>query len=520
MRVLIFHGYLLRGTGSNVYNAELAQALAAHGHDVHLFSQDRQAAELDWVDRVGTWQAGRLTVQPTAAGRGRPPRRGGVTAYRPEIADLLPVYVYDRYDGFEVKTFPQLSGAELERYLSLNVAAVEDVTRLVGGFDAALANHLVMGPVILARAGLQFAAKIHGSDLSYTVRPHPERFVPYAREGMAAASAALVGSRHTAEDLWQTVSMPGLREKTRLGPPGLDPELFAPRSRSAAERELKELAAALAEQARSEPASLEARQFGRDPAAAATALEWFAEAQGERVIFVGKLLVNKGIDLLLAAWPLVVARHPDVRLLIAGFGAFAEPAEDFWRILAGGDLAAARRWAADAKEDGQPRRLRILGEFLADPPAGYAAAAQGAAGSVRISGRLEHREVGIAVPAAAALVMPSTFPEAFGMVTAEAAAGGVLPISARHSGMAEVSQRLAEAVEPEVAALLGFDLEDDPVTAIADRIGDWLALPADRRRRAAGEIRRRAVDLWSWQGVADGVIEASAGRLEGLPKVP
>ena len=31
MRVLIFHGYLLRGTGSNVYNAELAAALARTG---------------------------------------------------------------------------------------------------------------------------------------------------------------------------------------------------------------------------------------------------------------------------------------------------------------------------------------------------------------------------------------------------------------------------------------------------------------------------------------------------------
>ncbi len=28
MKVLIFHGYLLRGTGSNVYNANVAQALA------------------------------------------------------------------------------------------------------------------------------------------------------------------------------------------------------------------------------------------------------------------------------------------------------------------------------------------------------------------------------------------------------------------------------------------------------------------------------------------------------------
>ena len=37
----IFHGYLLRGTGSNIYNANLARALAALGHEVHLFCQDR-----------------------------------------------------------------------------------------------------------------------------------------------------------------------------------------------------------------------------------------------------------------------------------------------------------------------------------------------------------------------------------------------------------------------------------------------------------------------------------------------
>ena len=51
MRVLIFHGYLLRGTGSNVYNANLAQALARLGHEVHLICQDRRA-ELDWVRRA------------------------------------------------------------------------------------------------------------------------------------------------------------------------------------------------------------------------------------------------------------------------------------------------------------------------------------------------------------------------------------------------------------------------------------------------------------------------------------
>src|SRR5919198_3846809 len=200
VKVLIFHGYLLRGTGSNVYNASLAQALARLGHEVHLLCQDRHAGALDWVDLVGDWTGDKLRVE----GDGR--EGGSVTAYVPDIGGLLPVYVADRYAGFRVKTFPQLTDEELARYVDANVAAVRDVARAAGGVDAALANHLVMGPAILARAGLRFAAKIHGSALEYTVKPYPERFLPYAREGMAAAQGVLVGSRHTAESLWGVIA--------------------------------------------------------------------------------------------------------------------------------------------------------------------------------------------------------------------------------------------------------------------------------------------------------------------------
>src|SRR3712207_9004216 len=40
-------------------------------------------------------------------------------------------------------------------------------------------------------------------------------------------------------------------------------------------------------------------------------------------------------------------------------------------------------------------------------------------------------------PAAEAMAVTSTFPEAFGMVAAEAAACGALPVVAAHSGLAE-----------------------------------------------------------------------------------
>src|SRR5215217_6190720 len=183
MRILVFHGYLLGGTGSNVYNAALAEALARAGHEVHLLSQDRDPLAHDFVDAAGDWDGGELAVETR-----REPAR--VTVYRPDIAGLLPLYVADRYDGIEARPFPDLSDAELDRYLERNVAAVREVADRVRP-DVALANHLVMGPAVLARAlEAPYAVKIHGSALEYTVKPHP-RFKPYAAEGLERAGGIL-----------------------------------------------------------------------------------------------------------------------------------------------------------------------------------------------------------------------------------------------------------------------------------------------------------------------------------------
>src|SRR5215207_6314993 len=74
------------------------------------------------------------------------------------------------------------------------------------------------------------------------------------------------------------------------------------------------------------------------------------------------------------------------------------------------------------------------------------------------------------LPACEALVVPSTFPEAFGMVAAEGAACGALPICAEHSGLAEVASALAQSVPPPVHPWLAFPVEGDPVRGIAERV--------------------------------------------------
>jgi hypothetical protein len=55
------------------------------------------------------------------------------------------------------------------------------------------------------------------------------------------------------------------------------------------------------------------------------------------------------------------------------------------------------------------------------------------------------------------------------------------------------------------------------VDSIADRIHSWLEL-GEADRRAASEALRATVErLWSWEGVARGVLAAGAGELDGLP---
>jgi glycosyltransferase involved in cell wall biosynthesis len=482
VRILIFHGYLLRGTGSNIYNANLARALAGLGHEVHLFCQDRTAL---------------------------PPK--GVTIHVPDIGRLLPVYVADQYEGFDALPFPDLDETALRHYLDANITAIRSAPLP----DIALANHLVMGPVILAR-GLEgrapYAVKIHGSALEYTVRPHKERFLPYALEGIRGASGVLVGSRHTAESLWEVLSdEPALPERTRLGPPGVDVKSFRPREKEEAALALKQLADKLE--------AGETADWGGE-AGAAEALRKLDPRRDRIVSYAGKLIVSKGVDLLLAAWPLVVARVPEARLVVVGFGTYRQTLGRFVEALGRKDIQTLHGIAARGRElEGGPLgELRYLRAFLETVNDAWLRTAPVAAARIHFTGRIEHGDLPALLSACEAQVMPSTFPEAFGMVAVEAAACGALPLSASHSGMAEVTATLAPALPDGLRPLLSFEIGPGAVQEIADKLVAWLTLDATQREHAKSTLANEAARRYSWENVASGVIAAAQGRLAGLPR--
>ncbi len=266
--------------------------------------------------------------------------------------------------------------------------------------------------------------------------------------------------------------------------------------------------------------------FASEPRRAGTALGRIREGE-PLVAFVGKLIVSKGPDLLLAAWPLVLERVPDARLLVVGFGAFREGLEELAAALQDGDLERARELALAGRAlEGEvgpdPPPLGYLLAFLEGLEGAaaerYRSAAAALGERVLFTGRLEHEELVRVLPACTALVVPSTFPEAFGMVAAEAAACGTLPVSAAHSGLAEVSGALAARVPEPVRPLLSFELGPGAVQAIAGRLLEWLDAEPGLRERTREALVATVRERWSWESVAEAVIAAARGELQRLPE--
>jgi glycosyltransferase involved in cell wall biosynthesis len=510
VRVLLWHGWLLEGSGSNVYAARTAEVLRADGHDVALVCQEPHPERYAWIDAWGRLAAGGpSSVVPNPAAS--PSARGGrCVLLRPTIGRLLPVFVIDEYEGFEVRRFLDLADGELDAYLDANVEALR---ALADGWapDAVVAGHAVPGGAIARRAfgAGRYAVKVHGSDVEYAIRPQ-DRYRALASEGLDAAATVVGASADVlrrCEELLGPIAAP-----TEVVPPGVDAATFRPRERGAA---LGEAAAALddaaSEAALGRPAALDgdvrAALRARDADAldrfssaydqrvpdpgAASALRALAGRRGPLVGSFGKLIPQKGVEHLLVGARL--AASPS-EVLVVGFGLHREWLAALDAAIHDGD-ADALGW------------LRGRGVVPPDVDLGRLAAAGAAASPAVFTGRLDHRFAPAVVAAMDVLVVPSVLEEAFGMVAAEGAAAGAIPLVARHSGLAEV----AAALEDDVGrpGLCSYEPGDGAVRALARGLDRLLALDVEERRVLRSAVAAAAASRWSWRTTAARLLAAA-----------
>jgi glycosyltransferase involved in cell wall biosynthesis len=410
VRILIWHGYLLGGTGSNVYTRALAREWTRAGHEVVVLCQEPHPELFDV---------------------------GGARVVRPDVSGLLPVFVRDRYEGYRVELLQDCPRAELDTWVEANAAAV----RAELPADIVFCNHVLLGGAVGAATGGRYVVKAHGSELEYSMRGRPE-LEAWGREVLDGAHAVFVGSAHIRAVLEQVC---GHVDRVHEVPPGVDVDEWHPAARAEA------LAGLLAEARRDQPNPDNASERLPD-AGTADRLARFLAGDEPTVVYFGKLLHNKGVHVLLGAM-----RDVEARTVVVGFGDYRAELE----ALA-------------------PERTLFTGP-------------------------LEHRHLVHLLALADVTVVPSIFPEAFGMVAAEAAAAGSPPLVARHSGLAEIADGLEAEYPEHLRDLASF--ETGNAAELGRKLRRLLGLPAEDRAALSAAARRATVERWSWAGVSQRLLE-------------
>ncbi len=531
--ICILHGYLLEGSGSNLWTRAIVQALCRQGAPVRLVCQETHPEIYDFIaaayvhepDGTVTTLFERETPYPAAC-----------VLHKPRLGDTLPVYVGDLYEEF-ARAVPmiELPDAEIEAYLERNLAVLRRLLR-DHPIGAVHANHAVLMSVVAERAcaerGLPFTIMPHGSAIEYAVKADP-RFHALAESAFARAGRIFVHGPEMRRRVVETFpAQPDLDAKIADLPLGVDTRAFQPTPRPNRPNQIAGLGDALKPLPRGREPEMTARLQGKlrdgmsqaallaaleaargydpkrpdgDAAEKLAALDW---QNDDLLLFIGRLIASKGPQNIVAALPRILAVRPGARLILVGHGPLREVLEALVWALSRGQRRLARdivAWGA-ALEGGAAApfaEIRLFFEALearGDLEA-YFAAAERLLDPARVvfTGYLTHRELKFLLPCCDVGIFPSIVAEAGPLVFLEALASGCFPLGTDFAGTAATIESLADALPAEAIEAMKLRVDESlTVTDIVDKATAALALEG----RYRDELRRAAEARYDWTAVA------------------
>jgi glycosyltransferase involved in cell wall biosynthesis len=536
--ICILHGYLLEGSGSNLWTRSIVESLCREGHNVHLMAQENHPERYPFITEARRYRGDEPGETFYRAGAEHP---GCCVLHKPVLGDTLPVYVWDKYEEFpNVVPMVDLDDEAVEAYVDRNVRALRRIVA-ENGITAIHANHAVLMSVVAQRVseetGVPFAVMPHGSALEFAVK-RDERFHRLALGAFTSARRVFaIGGEMRDRVRGILGAVPGLEAKFSELHLGVDTSQFEPITRSERPGNVARLAEALAGMERGRVPAQEAEMLGqlRGGMSMDELRAVFADAQryegktpdeglearldavdwtrDPTLLFVGRLISSKGIQGVVAALPLILEKRPDLRLIVVGHGPLREVLEALlWALREGEralvDLIVAHGRLLEGSPEGESEgeeltqvalyleQLRERGEL----DAYYAAARKHLRpDTVLFTGYLTHRELHHLFPCCDAAVFPSVVKEAGPLVFLEALASGAFPLGTYFAGMKASIDSVAQALPAEDAEAMKLDAA--PERTVADIVRHVpLALEMGERHKDA--LYRVARDHYDWRSVA------------------
>ena len=549
--ICIMHGYLLEGSGSNLWTRSVVESLCRQGKTVHLFCQENHPDRYSFITKAIRYHLDGSTETFLERESGLP---GQCIMHKPVLGDTLPVYVWDKYEEFSrVVPMIELNDAEIEQYLDRNVAALRQVVQTYP-IRALHANHAVLMSVVAQRvsdeSGIPYVIMPHGSAIEYAVKKD-ERFLRYASSAFETAQRIFVIGDEMRERVLKVFpNVPGVGDKLTKLHLGVDTAQFEPIPRERRKANIEQLLSSIRGLSRGKTAEQSAllrsglhsgiggAELGAllkrgttyngktpdaDVEARLSAVDW---SRDHTILFVGRLISAKGIQAIVAALPLILERHPATRLIVVGHGPLREPLEALLWALERGDrdltmriVREGRALEGDLEGDDAPTELASLRHFFEQLEAtkrldAYFDAAQRHVRADRVifTGYLTHRELRFLFPCCDVAIFPSVVREAGPLVFLEALASGCFPLGTYFAGMAASIDAVAEAVSPDVADRMKLSPRaEETVMDIARNVPAALALEGS----ANAALRELAEDHYDWRSVSRKLsdsLEAIAAR--------
>jgi len=530
--ICILHGYLLEGSGSNLWTRSIIQSLCRDGETVHLLCQENHPELYDFIATAHYYHPdGRDVIQLERD----VPYSGRCIMHKPYIGKTLPVYVWDKYEEFsDVQPMINMEDNSLENYLTCNVKTLKQIIKKYT-ISVLHANHAVLMSVVAQRVSdelsIPFAIMPHGSAIEYAVKKDP-RFFNYAFDAFKKANRVYVIGEELRKRLYTLFpDIKKLEDKISDLHLGVDTGLFQSINNKERNRNIRLLCKKISNVSRgktvemskrlqedlfpeinqsklmdliSKTADYNPKQTDHDVESRLRSINW---KDDQILLFVGRLITSKGIHSIIAALPAILEKNPRARLIVVGHGPLREPLETLLWALENGvrDLVFnVVDWGSKLEGSGNRSLKEIKCYFTKLKKEGqletYFESAQKYLShqSVIFTGYLTHQELCYLFPACDVAIFPSIVVEAGPLVFLEAMASGCFPVGTYFGGMAASIDSVAGSIPADVSEWMKLNPDENELVhdIVIKTIG---ALTVEEIYKKA--LRKIAVEKYDWQNI-------------------